>query len=59
MRIAIQEKEEEQILHTDVTDYLLGGRVTMRDGRVDKVLFEGGYCQAAQAGSSSDSFAFY
>ena len=48
-----------QILHTDVTDYLLGGRVTMRDGRVDKVLFEGDYCQAAQAGSSSDSFAFY
>jgi RHS repeat-associated protein len=48
-----------QILHTDVTDYLLGGRVTMRGGRVDKVLFEGGYCQATQAGSSSDSFAFY
>jgi RHS repeat-associated protein len=48
-----------QILHTDVTDYLLGGRVTMRGGRVDKVLFEGGYCQAMQVSSSSDSFAFY
>ena len=31
----------------------------MKNGRVDKYLFEGGYAQASVAGSTTDNFAFY
>ena len=31
----------------------------MRNGRIDKYLFEGGYAQATASGSNNDSFAFY
>ena len=53
------ELTQAQILHTDYTSYSLGGRVIMKGSKWDKILFDGGYCQATQAGSSSDSFAFY
>ena len=35
-----------EILSADSTDYLLGGMLTMRNGRIDKYQFEEGYCQA-------------
>ena len=30
----------------DSVDYLLGGNLLLRNGRIDKYLFEGGYCEA-------------
>ncbi|WP_369699763.1 RHS repeat domain-containing protein, partial [Prevotella sp. P6B4] len=48
-----------QILQADSTDYLLGGSLTLKNGKVDKYLFEGGYAQATAASSTTDSFAFY
>ena len=48
-----------QILQADSVDYLLDGRIMMKNGRVDKYLFEGGYAQASVAGSTTDNFAFY
>ena len=48
-----------QILLADSTDYLLGGSLTMKNGRIDKYLFEGGYAQASVASSTTDIFAFY
>jgi RHS repeat-associated protein len=48
-----------QILQADSTDYLLGGSLTMKNGRIDKYLFDGGYAQATATGSNNDSFAFY
>ena len=37
-----------QILFKDSTDYLLGGSLVMKNGKIDKYLFEGGYAQAAE-----------
>jgi RHS repeat-associated protein len=34
------------MLSSDSTDYLLGGRLIMKNGNIDKFLFEGGYAQA-------------
>ena len=48
-----------QILQADSTDYLMGGSLTMKNGRIDKYLFEGGYAQASPSGSNNDTFAFY
>lgn len=48
-----------QILLADSTDYLMGGSLTMKNGRIDKYLFEGGYAQASVASSTTDNFAFY
>jgi RHS repeat-associated protein len=48
-----------QILLADSTDYLLGGSLTMKNGKVNKYLFEGGYAQASVANSTTDNFAFY
>ena len=49
-----------EILSADSVDYLLGGSLTLRNGRIDKLLFDEGYCQAtAYSGNSSqDNFAF-
>ena len=30
------------IQHADSTDYLLGGSLVMKSGKIDKVLFDGG-----------------
>ena len=35
-----------EVLSADSTDYLLGGSLTLRNGRLDKYQFEGGYCLA-------------
>ena len=48
-----------QILLADSTDYLIGGSLTMKNGKIDKYLFEGGYAQASVASSTTDNFAFY
>ena len=47
-----------EILFTDSTDYLLGGALTMRNGRIDKYQFEEGYCQATQYNATQDNFTF-
>lgn len=48
-----------QILYADSTDYLLGGSLTMKNGKIDMFLFDGGYAQASVASSTTDKFAFY
>ena len=48
-----------QILQADSTDYLLGGSLVMKNGKVDKYLFDGGYAQASATSSTSDNFTFY
>ncbi len=47
-----------QILSADSTDYLLGGSLVIQNGKVDKVLFDGGYAKATASGTT-DSFAFF
>ena len=50
-----------EILSADSVDYLLGGSLTMRNGRIDKYLFDEGYCQAKKyvRVPSQDNFTFY
>ena len=49
-----------EILSADSVDYLLGGSLTLRNGRIDKLQFDEGYCQAtAYSGNASqDNFTF-
>ena len=47
-----------QILYTDSTDYLLGGSLVMKNGKTDKVLFEGGYVQASGTARNASSLLF-
>jgi RHS repeat-associated protein len=49
-----------EIQHTDSTDYLLGGSLTLKNGRIDKYLFDEGYCQAEKYAynTSKDNFTF-
>ena len=46
-----------EILYADSTDYLLGGSLTLKNGRIDKYQFEEGYCQAV-SNASQDNFTF-
>ena len=46
------------IQHADSADYLLGGSLVMKNGKIDKVLFDGGYAQASVATKTTDKFAF-
>ena len=50
-----------EVLNADSVDYLLGGSLTMRNGRIDKFLFDEGYCQATKyvRVPSQDNFTFY
>ena len=50
-----------EILSTDSTDYLLGGTLTMKNGRIDRYLFDEGYCQASKYASNpvQDGFTPY
>ena len=34
--------------YSDTTDYLLGGSLVMKNGKIDKYLFDGGYAQAEE-----------
>lgn len=36
----------DEILYSDSIDYMMGGKLITKNGRIDKYLFEGGYCQA-------------
>ena len=49
-----------EILNADSTDYLLGGSLTLKNGRIDKYRFEEGYCQARKYSRnySQDNFTF-
>ena len=50
-----------EILAADSTDYLLGGSLTMRNGRIDKYQFDEGYCQAEKYANNpvQDNFTFF
>ncbi len=52
-----------ETLYTDSIDYLLGGALTLRNGRVDKFLFDEGYCQAERdvynPGHDDFTFCYY
>ena len=49
-----------EIQFADSTDYLLGGVLTLKNGRIDKYQFDEGYCQAARVGNTcQDNFTFY
>ena len=50
-----------EILAADSTDYLLGGSLTLRNGRIDKYQFEEGYCQAEKYANNpvQDNFTFF
>ena len=37
----------------------MDGSLTMKNGKIDKYLFGGGYAQASVASSTTDNFAFY
>ncbi len=47
-----------EIQYADSTDYLLGGALTLKNGRIDKYQFGEGYCQAARRNATQDSFTF-
>lgn len=56
-----RELSPSEILSADSVDYLLGGCLTLRNGRIDRFLFEEGYCQAKRYryNHSQDDFIFY
>ena len=60
IEVAIGSKKEldsTEIKCTETVDYLLGGALTIRNGRIDKYQFEEGYCKARKAGNK-DYFTF-
>ena len=48
-----------RLQYTISTNYLLGGSLVMKNGKIDKILFDGGYAQDTSANSTTDKFAFY
>ncbi|MBR6179727.1 MAG: RHS repeat-associated core domain-containing protein [Prevotella sp.] len=56
-----RELSPSEILSADSTDYLLGGSLTLMNGRLDKFQFEEGYCQAEQYAydANRDKITFY
>ena len=50
-----------EVLSADSTDYLLGGSLTLRNGRIDKLQFDEGYCQvsAYSGNATQDDFSFH
>ena len=42
-----------------LTDYLLGGSLTLKNGRIDKYYFEGGFARAFETSATTDRFVFY
>jgi RHS repeat-associated protein len=53
------ELTQSQILYKDSTDYLLGGSLVMKNGRIDKCYFEGGFARAFETSETTDRFVFY
>ena len=56
--ITHSEQKPLPIKQKDTTDYILGGSLVMKNGKIDKVLFDGGYAQASVATKTTDKFAF-
>ena len=56
-----RELSPSEILSADSVDCLLGGRLTLRNGRIDRFQFDEGYCQAKRYtyNHSQDDFIFY
>ena len=52
------ELSQGQTLYADSTEYLMGGILTLRNGRIDKYQFEEGHCQATQYNATQDNFTF-
>ena len=49
-----------ELLYTDSTDYYCGGKLTMKNGRMDKYFFDGGYAQAkTNEATLTDNFSLY
>ena len=53
-----KELTSSQIQSTETVDYLLGGALTLKNGRIDKYQFEEGYCQAKRYNNTMDDFTF-
>ena len=45
-------------INYEKTDYLLGGALTLKNGRIDKYQFDEGYCQAEKYSATQDDFTF-
>ena len=49
-----------ELLYTDSVDYYHCGKLTVKNGKIDKYFFDGGYAQAtSNDANQSDDFAFY
>ena len=57
--ISHSEQKTFPILQKDSNDYFLGGSLVMKNGKIDKFLFGGGYAQISVASATTDKFAFY
>lgn len=57
---SIKELASSEIQYKDSTDYLLGGALTLKNGRIDKYQFDEGYCQAEKYpyNTRQDNFTF-
>ena len=57
---SVRELAPSEIQCADSTDYLLGGNLTLRNGRIDKLQFDEGYCQATEYSGNpvQDEFTF-
>ena len=52
--------QAQELLYADSTDYYHGGKLTVKNGKIDKYYFDGGYAQAkAIPESNNDEFAFF
>lgn len=54
-----EELTKAQILYADSTDYLLGGNLIFKNGKIEKLLFDGGYALASATSPSTDKFFIY
>lgn len=53
-----KELTSSQIQSTETVYYLLGGALTLKNGRIDKYQFEEGYCQTKRYNNTMDDFTF-
>ena len=56
---SVRELAPSEILSVDSTDYLLGGSLIVKDGMLDRLLFDGGYAKATVINPTQYRFAFY
>ena len=48
-----------QVMYAGSTQYLLGGSLVMKDGLIDRYLFEGGYAKATSVNPTTYTFEFF